>query len=75
MHKRKMLRAIDIKGGIFFHERPWYEVFAPTYSETSDGHYQIFLENCNATKHQYGDFGQPSKDLGNALLVPRILLN
>ena len=49
--------------------------FAPTYSETSDGHYQIFLETCIATKHQYGDFGQPSKDLGNALLVPRILLN
>ena len=50
-------------------------LFAPTYSETSDGHYQTFLKTCIATKHQNSDFGQPSKDLGNALLVQRILLN
>ena len=53
-------------------------LFAPTYSETSDGHYQTFLKTCIATKHQYGDFGQPSKDsknLANAILVPSILLN
>ena len=36
---------------------------APTYSKTSDGHYQTFLKSCIATKHQDGDFGQPSKDL------------
>ena len=36
---------------------------APTYSKTSDGHYQTFLKTCIATKHQDGDFGQPSKDL------------
>ena len=53
-------------------------LFAATYIETSDGHYQTFLKICITTKHQYGDFGQPSKDLknlANALLVPRILLN
>ena len=63
MHKREMLRAMDIKGGIFFHERPWYKVACFDISETSDGHYQIFLKTCITTKHQYGDFGQPSKDL------------
>ena len=38
-------------------------LFAPTYNETTDGHYETFLKTCIATKHQYGDFGQPSKDL------------
>ena len=38
-------------------------LFVPTYSEKSDGHYQTFIKTCIATKHQYGDFGQPSKDL------------
>ena len=37
-------------------------LFGPTYSETSDGHYQTFLKTCIATKYQYCDFGQPSKD-------------
>ena len=53
-------------------------LFTPTYGKTSDGHYQTFLKTCLTTKHQHGDFGQPSKDLknlANALLVPRILLN
>ena len=38
-------------------------LFAPTSRETSDDRYQTFLKTCIATKHQYSDFGQPSKDL------------
>ena len=53
-------------------------LFAPTYGETPDAYYQPFLKTCIATKHQYCDFGQSSKDLknlANALLVASILLN
>ena len=37
-------------------------LFAPTYSEKSDGHYQTFLKTYITAKYQFGDFGQPSKD-------------